>query len=53
MNKIFTIGYTSTTPEELMSLVDELGAKLVDIRISPYSKDYRWQQKSLEQYFAD
>ncbi len=53
MSKIFTIGYTSTTPEELMSLVDELGAKLVDIRISPYSKDYRWRQKSLEQYFSD
>jgi uncharacterized protein (DUF488 family) len=53
MSKIFTIGYTSTNPEELIALVNELGTKLVDIRISPYSKDYRWRQKNLEQYFAD
>lgn len=53
MSKIFTIGYTSTTPEALMLLVDELGVKLVDIRISPYSQDYRWRQKSLLAYFGD
>jgi uncharacterized protein (DUF488 family) len=53
ISKIFTIGYTSTTPEELITIVDELGLRLVDIRISPYSQDYKWRQKSLEQYFGD
>jgi len=53
MSKIYTIGYTSTAPEELIEVVNSLAAKLVDIRISPYSKDYRWRQKSLQQYFAD
>jgi uncharacterized protein (DUF488 family) len=53
MNKIYTIGYTSTTPEELIELVSSLESILVDIRISPYSKDYRWRQKSLQQYFND
>ena len=53
MSKIYTIGYTSTTTEELIEIVNSLKAKLVDIRISPYSKDYRWRQKSLQQYFAD
>ncbi len=53
MSKIYTIGYTSTTPKELIDIVNSLTVKLVDIRISPYSKDYRWRQKSLQQYFAD
>lgn len=53
MSKIYTIGYTSTTPEELINLVNSLEAKLVDIRINPYSKDYRWIQTNLKQLFAD
>jgi len=35
MPVLYTIGYASTTPEELASMLDELHALLVDIRIKP------------------
>lgn len=42
MNTIFTLGYLHSTPEAIQAYVDQLGALVVDIRFSPYSRDPRW-----------
>jgi uncharacterized protein (DUF488 family) len=36
--KIYTTGYGRTQPEQLINLVHELGAILVDIRFSPWGR---------------
>lgn len=47
MHTVYSLGYQASTPEDLKTYVDELGALLVDIRYSPYSRDARWTQKAL------
>jgi len=41
-SKIYTLGYTSTTPEELKEIAEKLGAIICDIRINPRSRAPRW-----------
>lgn len=52
MEKIFTIGYASTTPDELAAMLEEHNAVLVDVRFKPYSRDSRWNIHKMQQRFA-
>jgi len=45
---IYTVGYSGRTPAELATLVDQLGAVLVDIRYSPRSRDPRWAKSNVQ-----
>lgn len=47
MNKIFTLGYQSSSPQDVTRYMRALGSMLVDIRYAPYSKDLRWRQPTL------
>jgi hypothetical protein len=47
MNKLFTLGYTSTTPEELKAIAEIRKAFVLDIRFSRYSRAPRWREGAL------
>lgn len=48
MNTIYTIGYAGWTPGGVKTRVEALGAVLLDIRYSPYSKRPEWRGDSLK-----
>lgn len=50
--KIYTIGYASTTPEELELLIDQLGAVLIDVRLHPSSRYPEWTEGRLRKRFG-
>ncbi len=47
--KLYTVGYSGRTPEEIASHLTRLGAHLVDVRFKPYSQwQPQWNQASLQ-----
>jgi len=48
-NKIFTLGYTSTTPEELLQIATERDALVLDIRLKAWSMAPRWRVEALQE----
>jgi len=46
--EIFTLGYADWKPGALKVLVDDLDALVVDVRISPRSRNPQWRQPYLE-----
>ena len=46
---IYTFGYTGSTPRALVAHLEETGALLVDIRMSPYSRVPAWGGRSLRE----
>ena len=50
--KLFTYGYAGGKPEDLQSFLEETGALLVDIRMSPRSKMAQWTGQALRERFG-
>lgn len=50
---IYTIGYTGIKPERLLSIVDTLGAVLIDIRYRAQSRVPQWNKSALVKLFTD
>lgn len=45
---VFTYGYTSSTPADLLAFADDIpGARVLDIRFAPVSRVPRWRQDAL------
>ena len=42
MNTLYTLGYTGAKPEQILKLVQDLGALVVDCRYSPRSRAVQW-----------
>src|SRR5215510_2609490 len=51
--KLFTLGYSGWTLEQLARQVQELGALLLDIRYSPNSRQPQWRRQNLAATFPD
>lgn len=49
MRTIYTIGYSTTTPQELKKLVEDTDSYLVDTRLVPYSKQPIWRKDALKE----
>ena len=47
MHTIYSLGYLSSTPDDVKAYVDTLGARLVDIRFSPRSRNPNWTMAAL------
>lgn len=45
--KVYTWGYTGSTPDDLHRFIEATGAWLCDIRYSPRSRVPHWNQRSL------
>jgi uncharacterized protein (DUF488 family) len=52
-SKVYTIGYSGRTPNELLEIVERLGAQLVDVRYSPASRMPQWSGLRLRQLFGE
>ena len=56
-NKIYTIGYSGSKPDQIKQLLDDKVAVLFDIRFSPWSRVPQWSKSNLaatvgeERYF--
>ncbi len=50
---IYTTGYTGIKIEQLIKKVDELDAFLVDVRLSPWSRNKNWGQSNLIKTFKE
>lgn len=46
-NQVYTIGYSGAKPQQIKALIDDLGAILIDIRLSPRSRVPYWNQAAL------
>lgn len=46
-HKIYATGYTGKTVDQLASIASKLGAIVVDIRYSPYSRNPEWNRNNL------
>jgi len=53
MHKLYTIGYQSLEPEHLEQWVCQLGALLLDVRLSPRSRRATWSQHALSEWFGE
>jgi hypothetical protein len=53
MSKLFTIGYTSTNPEELKQIVSQHAAQLWDIRFKAWSPAPQWRPENFKQLVGD
>lgn len=53
MNTLFTAGYTGLKPEELAKAIEHYDAVLVDVRISPYSRNPMWSGINLSRRFVE
>jgi uncharacterized protein (DUF488 family) len=53
MPKLYTIGYSGRTPQEIETIVELLDARLVDVRYSPASRLPQWSGLCLRQLFGD
>lgn len=51
--KIYTLGYSGRTPQELKAIVESLDANLIDVRYSPASRMPQWSGLRLRQLFGD
>lgn len=51
--KVYTIGYSCRTPNEILEIVERLGAQLVDVRYSPASRMPQWSGLRLRQLFGE
>src|SRR5690606_10505956 len=49
MNRLFTIGYSGSTSDDLARFVEHLDAVLVDIRYSPASRNPDFSRKRLSE----
>ncbi len=49
MTTLYTYGYTSATPADLLRYVDDLDAYLIDVRYSPRSRVPQWRQQALDE----
>lgn len=47
VNRLYTIGYVASTPEDLRAYVRALGAMLCDIRFSPHSRAAMWEGRAI------
>lgn len=47
LRKLYTWGYTGSTPEDLTRYAEALDALVLDIRYSPTSRVPRWQRQAL------
>lgn len=50
---VFTAGYTSLRPDNLLAAAEHLDAYLVDTRISPYSRVAYWMGAALKKAWGD
>ncbi len=50
---IFTTGYLTWTPEALETVVEQLDAMVVDIRLTPQSRNPAWRQNALIKRFDE
>jgi hypothetical protein len=53
VNTIYTFGYTGSTPGDLTAFAGTLGAKIVDVRLSPRSRVPHWVGAALGKKHAD
>ena len=55
MTTLYTLGYTGLTPDQILEFVKSLGdgAKIADIRDSPWSKHERWDFTTLTTHWGD
>jgi hypothetical protein len=49
MNKLYTMGYSHWSIDQLAIELERLGALLVDIRLNPYSSRSEWRKETLRQ----
>ena len=49
MQTLYTLGYTGTKPEQILSKAQQLGAMVVDCRLSPRSRAPQWTRKQLSE----
>lgn len=52
MHTVYTVGYANCTVEQLKAKVDELGARLIDVRFSPFSRDSSYTRWNLQKVFG-
>lgn len=52
MNQIFICGYAGHTPDQLYNLARQLGARVLDIRLKPYSRLPGWSVGELVERFG-
>lgn len=53
MKPVYTIGYAGKTPAQIKELAEQLGAVVVDIRFSPFSRNPVWSGKQLRLSLGD
>lgn len=50
---VYTLGYTSLKPDNLLTAAEHLDAYLVDTRISPYSRHQQWMGSNLQEVYGE
>jgi len=53
MCKIYSFGYGGKKPEDVVKLVDRTGALLLDVRLSPNSRNPMWNGSSIKNLLGD
>lgn len=47
LNTIYTAGYSGLTPAQLGAMAERLGAVIIDVRYSPFSRDAAWRKPAM------
>lgn len=53
MHTLYTLGYTGTKRDQLLTLAEKLDATLVDVRLSPRSRHPMWDGSALAQAWGE